>query len=197
MATAVLLAAAVDQNPLLPAYYDIIWSAVCLAIIAFVIVKYAMPRLTGMLDERAEKIDAGLRSAERAEQALADAEARYEEQLTEARREAAGVRDKAQADGKAIVAEARAKAQAEAERVLTGAQRQIEAERQAAQISLRADVGMLATELAARIVGESVTDQALQSRVIDRFLDNLEAQIEGDAVPAAQAAPQANDDREV
>ena len=182
MATAVLLAAAVDQNPLLPADYDIIWSAVCLAIIAFVIVKYAMPRLTGMLDERAEKIDAGLRSAERAEQALADAEARYEEQLTEARREAAGVRDKAQA---------------EAERVLTAAQRQIEAERQAAQISLRADVGMLATELAARIVGESVTDQALQSRVIDRFLDNLEAQIEGDAVPAAQAAPQANDDREV
>ena len=81
--------------------------------------------------------------------------------------------------------------------MLTGAQRQIEAERQAAQISLRADVGMLATELAARIVGESVTDQALQSRVIDRFLDNLEAQIEGDAVPAAQAAPQANDDREV
>ena len=35
---------------------------------------------------------------------------------------------------------------------------------------------MLASELASRIVGESVTDRALQSRVIDRFLDELDAQ---------------------
>jgi F-type H+-transporting ATPase subunit b len=34
---------------------------------------------------------------------------------------------------------------------------------------------MLATELASRIVGESLTDQALQGRMVDRFLDELEA----------------------
>jgi F-type H+-transporting ATPase subunit b len=163
------------QNPLLPAGYDIVWSAVCIAIIAFFLVKYAVPRLTAMLDERAAKIEAGLAQAEKAQRAAADAEERIASELADARREAAGVREQAQEEGKRIVAEARGKAQAEADRVTEAAQRQIEADRQAAQISLRTDVGMLATELASRIVGESVTEQALQSRVIDRFLDQLEA----------------------
>jgi len=35
-------------------------------------------------------------------------------------------------------------------------------------------VGSLATELASRIVGESLTDHVRQSRMVDRFLDGLE-----------------------
>ena len=38
---------------------------------------------------------------------------------------------------------------------------------QAAQISLRTDVGMLASTLAERIVGEQLSDTALSERVID------------------------------
>jgi F-type H+-transporting ATPase subunit b len=53
-------------------------------------------------------------------------------------------------------------------------QAQIQAERQQALTSLRAEVGTLATELASRIVGESLTDEARQSRMVDRFLDELE-----------------------
>lgn len=188
MSTAVIQAAA-EQNPLLPATYDIVWSLVVLAVIAFVVMKYAYPRLTEVLDERAAKIDEGLRASERADKALADAETRYEEQLTEARREAAGMREKAMADANEIVAKARETAQVEAQRIVEAAHRQVEADRQAAQISLRTDVGLLATELAGRIVGEAVNDYALQSRVIDRFLDDLEA--ETDAVVAAQAEQEA------
>ena len=179
-----LLAAEVEQNVLLPASYDILWSAVCVAVIAFFLVKYAVPRLTGMLDERAGKIEAGLAQAEQAQQAAAAAEVQIAEEIGQARREAAALREQAQEEGKQIVAEARGKAQAEADRVTASAQRQIEADSQAAQISLRSDVGMLASELASRIVGESVTDQALQSRVIDRFLDELEAQTAGEGASA-------------
>ncbi|MFC7406307.1 F0F1 ATP synthase subunit B [Georgenia alba] len=171
----VLLAEEATQNPLIPAWYDIIWSAVCIVIIAVFLVKYALPRLTTVLDERAEKIQHGLTQAERAEKAAADAEAKIAEELGVARREAAEIRERAQEEAKQIVTEARSKAVTEAERVTENAHRQIEADRQAAQISLRADVGMLATELASRIVGESVNDQVLQSRVIDRFLDELDS----------------------
>ena len=34
-------------------------------------------------------------------------------------------------------------------------------------------MGSLATELASKIVGEALEDQARQSRVVDRFLDDL------------------------
>src|SRR6516164_1893517 len=65
-------------------------------------------------------------------------------------------------------------AQAEARRVTEAAQAQIEAERQQALTSLRAEVGALSTELASRIVGESLADEARQSRMVDRFLSELE-----------------------
>jgi F-type H+-transporting ATPase subunit b len=40
--------------------------------------------------------------------------------------------------------------------------------------SLRNEVGTLAVELASKIVGEALEDQARQSRIVDRFLDDLE-----------------------
>ena len=68
----------------------------------------------------------------------------------------------------------REQAQAEARRVTEAAQAQIEAERQQALNALRAEVGTLSTELASRIVGESLTEEARQRRMVDRFLDELE-----------------------
>ena len=110
-------------------------------------------------------------------------------ELAVARKEAAGIREEAVSDGGQIVADARTRAQTEAARITENAQRQIDAERQAAVVSLRADVGGLAAELASRIVGESLTDDARQSRVIDRFLDELEASVSTPATagPSSEA----------
>ncbi|MGC5615301.1 F0F1 ATP synthase subunit B [Georgenia sp. Z1491] len=161
---------------LIPAWYDIIWSLVVVAVIAFAVVRWGVPRLTGILDERSDKIAEGLRKAEDAEAMLANAEESSASELAEARREAAGIRERANARGKEIEAEAQRKAQDEAERTTAAAERQIEAERRQAAQSLRSDVGTLAVELASRIVGESLADSAAQSRVVDRFLDDLEQQ---------------------
>ncbi|WP_066464946.1 F0F1 ATP synthase subunit B [Sanguibacter suarezii] len=159
----------------LPAAYDIIWSAVVLIPVAWMFYKLVLPKFTEILDERTAKIEGGLSKAATM-QAEADALlAEYKAQLTEARTEAARIREDARAEGAAIVAEARSKATEESARIFETAQRQIEAERQAAAVSLRGDVGALATELASKIVGESLEDAARQSRVVDRFLDELEA----------------------
>jgi len=40
--------------------------------------------------------------------------------------------------------------------------------------SLRNEVGTIATSLASKIVGEALEDQARQSRVVERFLADLE-----------------------
>lgn len=159
----------------LPAAYDIIWSAVVLIPIAWMFYKLVLPKFTEILDERTALIEGGLSKAATM-QAEADALlAEYKAQLTEARTEAARIREDARSEGAAIVAEAKTKAGEESARIFETAQRQIEAERQAAAVSLRGDVGALATELASKIVGESLEDTARQSRVVDRFLDDLEA----------------------
>lgn len=164
-----------DINPLLPETYDIVWSLVIVVIIGFVFIKYALPKFQAILDERTEKIEGGLQHAEAAQAEAAALRAEYEQQLADARTEAARIKEAARAEGGAIVTELKAKAASEAARTVETAQRQIEAERQQAAVSLRADVGALATELASKIVGESLEDTARQSRVVDRFLEELEA----------------------
>lgn len=169
-----MITAETPSNPFIPAPFEIIWSLVFVAIFAFFIIKYLLPKMNAILDERAAKIEGGLQLAEKAQAEAADAKAETERELAAARKEAAGIREEANSDASQIVAEAKTKAQAEAGRIAENAQRQIEAARQSAVVSLRADVGALAAELAARIVGESLADDARQSRVIDRFLDELD-----------------------
>lgn len=159
---------------LIPTPADWVWSAIVLIIIGFFFFKYLMPKMTAILDERAAKIEGGLELAKKAQEEAAAAKSEKEAELAAARREAAGIREEATTDGTVIVSEARAKAQAEADRVVEAAQRQIEAERAAAVVSLRDEVGSLAAELASRIVGESLAEDARQTRVIDRFLDELD-----------------------
>ena len=175
---------------ILPHAHEIFWAAIVLLLILLVVGRYALPRLYAVLDERAQRIQEGLDLADKAKQDQADAEKRATRLVDEARREAARIRDNAQGEAKEIIAKARTDAQAEATGIIEGAQRQILAEKQAAQISLRTDVGMLASTLAERIVGEHLSDTALSERVIDRFLDELETMepVEGlDASSTAEA----------
>ena len=102
------------------------------------------------------------------------AEAEYKEQMNNAKHEAARIREEAREQGAQIVQEAREKAQGEADRITEHAHAQIEADRKAAVASLRRDVGSLATTLAGQIVGESLDDDERSSRVVDRFLVDLE-----------------------
>ena len=160
--------------PILPAWGELIAGIVFFAIILIVFAKVVVPRLETIYEERRAAIEGGVEKAQRA-QAEADAAlAEYKKQLADARGEANRIREEARQQGAAIVAELRQQAQAEAERITTGARATIEAERAQATAQLRQEVGRLATDLASRIVGESLHDSARQSGVVDRFLAQLE-----------------------
>ena len=176
MLNAILAAAeeAEPINPLIPAPYDIIWSAVCFAIIlAFFVWKF-LPAIKKTLDERAEAIEGGIKKAEIAQAEAAAALAQYTDQLAEGRAEAAKIRDQARADGTAILNELKEQAAAEAARITANAQAQIEAERQSALVSLRSEVGTLAIDLASGVIGQSLADDKKASTLVDQFLADLE-----------------------
>ncbi|NYG55443.1 F0F1 ATP synthase subunit B [Nocardioides perillae] len=167
--------AAEELNPLVPATIEIILSLVVFAILFYLVKKYVVPKFEATYAERTQAIEGGLAAAE-TKQAEADAKlAELEKQLADARHEAARIREEAREQGAAIVAEMREQAQAESSRIVEHGKTQIEAERQQAITSLRAEVGSLATGLAGRIVGESLDDEARQSRVVERFLAELES----------------------
>jgi F-type H+-transporting ATPase subunit b len=180
-----LLADASQQDPLIPSLPELIIGTICFVLVFGILGKVFMPRVQKMLAERTELIEGGLARSEEAQSQAKDLLDQYRQQLDDARREAARLREEAREQGAQIIAEMRDQAQADARRITEAAQSQIEAERQQALTSLRAEVGTLATELASRIVGESLQDDARQRRTVDRFLADLEQQ-SADAAEASR-----------
>ena len=162
-------------NPLIPHPSEFVLSLIVFGLLYFAIKKFVVPNFERTFAVRTQAIEGGLKAAE-TKQAEADAKlAQLEQQLGEAKHEAARIREEAREQGSQIVAEMRAQAQSEASRIVEHGKAQIEAERQQAVTSLRAEVGSLATALASRIVGESLEYEARSSRVVDRFLADLES----------------------
>ena len=163
-----------STNPLLPSWPEFIIGTILFVLVFGVLAKLLLPRIQQTLAERTELIEGGLARSEEAQAEAKQLLDQYREQLAEARHEAARLREEAREQGAQIIAEMREQAQAEARRVTEAAQVQIEAERQQALNTLRAEVGTLSVELASRIVGESLTEEARQQRLVDRFLGELE-----------------------
>jgi len=168
------LAAAASENPLIPTTAEFIIGTIVFLLVFGALGRVLLPRITKTLTERTELIEGGLARSEEAQAEAKQLLDQYREQLAGARHDAARLREEAREQGAQIIAEMRQQAEAEARRITEAAQSQVQAERQQALTALRTEVGTLATELASRIVGESLIDEARQSRMVDRFLDELE-----------------------
>jgi F-type H+-transporting ATPase subunit b len=162
-------------NPIVPVVEEIIIGAIAFGVLCFVLMKFVFPRMEQMYQARVEAIEGGIR---RAEERQAEANALYEQyqqQLNELRTEASRIRQEAAAEAEALRQEILAKAREEADRIIAAGREQLAAERQALIRELRGTVGTLAVELAGRIVGEALEDEARRRGTVDRFLAELDA----------------------
>ncbi len=145
-----------DVNPLIPETYDIVWSIVCVVIIGLLFWKYVIPRVTKTLDERADNIEGGIARAKAAQEEAQQTLQQYQQQLADARLEAARIREDARTQGQQILAQMRADAQAESDRIVAAGHSQLEAQRQQILTELRSEVGRTAVAQAQNIKRQSV-----------------------------------------
>jgi F-type H+-transporting ATPase subunit b len=172
--TMLIWAAEEAHNPLLPPLGEIIIGLIAFAVVLFVVVKFVAPQFEKAFVARRDAIEGGI---ERAEAMQAEAKAaleQYRAQLAEARTEAAQIRDAARAEGQQILEELRAQAQEESARIVARGEEQLAAQRQQVVNQLRGEIGALAVDLAGRVVGESLADDARRTGTVDRFLDELD-----------------------
>jgi len=168
------LAAEAGPSPILPNPAEIVVGLVAFSILFVLLRTKAVPKFEQAYKERTDAIQGGLERAEIAQRDAAAALQMYNTQLADARGEAAKLREEARAEGSVILEQMRTTAQEEATRITSAARASIEAERQQAFNSLLNEVGTIATQLASKIVGEALDDQVRQSRVVDRFLEEIE-----------------------
>jgi F-type H+-transporting ATPase subunit b len=172
--TELVLAAEEAPSPILPHIPELILGFVAFIILLLVLKKYVVPRFEAAYEERAKMIEGGIEKAEKAQAEAEEALAKYQAQLREARSEAAKIRDDARLEAEQIKAELRAEAEAESQRIVAQGHAQLQAQKAQIIAELRADMGRNAVELASRIVGESLEDEARRRGTVDRFLAELE-----------------------
>jgi F-type H+-transporting ATPase subunit b len=166
--------AAESENPLLPPLGEIIIGLIAFGVVLLVMFKFVAPRFEQVFRARREAIEGGI---ERAETMQAEAKAaleQYRSQLAEARNEAAQIRDQARAEGQQILEELRTQAQEESARIVARGEEQLLGQRQQVVNELRGQIGALAIDLASRVVGESLAEDARRRGTVDRFLVELD-----------------------
>lgn len=164
-----------EHNPILPIWQEIAIGSIAFVLLFIVLAKFVFPRMEQTFQARVDAIEGGIKRAEAAQAEANRLLEQYKQQLAEARSEAAKIRDDARVDAEGIKQEILARAREEADRVIAAGKDQLAAERQTIIRDLRGYVGELAVDLAGKIVGESLADEARRKGTVDRFLRGLES----------------------
>jgi len=165
----------VTHNPILPLWQELVLGIIAFGLISFVLMKLVFPRMEETFRARVDAIEGGIKRAEQAQAEANQLLEQYRAQLAEARTEAARIRDEARADAEGIRQDLLAKAREESDRIITAGRDQLAAQRESIVRELRSEVGALAVDLASRIVGESLADEARSRGTVDRFISELDA----------------------
>jgi len=170
-----LLAAegAEEHNPIVPLWQEIVVGTIAFALLCYVLMKFVFPRMEQTFKARVEAIEGGIKRAEAAQAEANQLLEQYRAQLAEARTDAARIRDDARADAEGIRQDVLAKAREESDRIIAAGNEQLAAQRESIVRELRAEVGTLAVDLAGRIVGESLADEARSRGTVERFINEL------------------------
>jgi F-type H+-transporting ATPase subunit b len=170
----VRILAAETPNPILPLWQEIVIGLLAFAVVFFVLARYVFPRMEETFKARVDAIEGGIK---RAEERQREAEAlfeQYQRQLAEARTEAAKIRDQARADANGIREDILGAAREESERIIAAGREQLDAQRATIVRELRTEIGQLSVDLASKIVGEALADEARRKGTVERFLSELE-----------------------
>lgn len=159
-----------------PDFGLIFWMFVGFAILFLILWKFAWPVIMKTVDQRAELIDKGVEYAQSAKAQLDNARNEAQKYIDDARRQQADMLREADKMKNQIIEEARGAAQKEAQKVMAQAKQSIEQQQKEAQAEFRNQVSDFALQIAGKVVKEQMANTDAQSRMVNNYLDQLEAQ---------------------
>jgi F-type H+-transporting ATPase subunit b len=150
-----------------------IWTLLVFGISAFLLNKYAFPRIAEALDKRQRAIEDSIDTSERIRREAEEILAEYRERLAEARGQADEIVSRARKTGEAAENEILADARTKREEMMEQTRRDIEAETRRAIQEIRAEVADLTV-----MATEKVTRKALTSEDQKRLVDDALAELD-------------------
>lgn len=154
---------------ILPDTAELIWGTICFAVVAFVLMRFAFPRIRAAIEAREEKIQGDLEQAENAKNEAQKELDDYKKQLAEARGEANKIVEEARRTAEDVRKDIIAKSEKDAEQIVERAGEQIQAERQRTLQELRTQVAQISIDAAEKVVGRSLEGEG-QRELVDAYI---------------------------
>tara|TARA_B100001996_G_C18443788_1_gene509429 strand:+ start:10 stop:486 length:477 start_codon:yes stop_codon:yes gene_type:complete len=134
--------------------------------------KFVWPPLLAAMEERAKKIEQGLKDSEASAKKIVEAEEESKQMLVKAKLEAKQIMDNAKTQSEKIVEESKSKATEEKERIVGSAQAEIEKEVVNAKKSLEKDFSTNVMSAVKKIVSKEVSSTN-HEETIDKSLNEF------------------------
>ena len=161
------------MNPLIPDPGLLFWMVLSFGVVFFLLAKFGFPVITKAINERKEFIEMSLLSAKEANERLANIQAESEKLLSDAKAQQQDIIAGAMQEKQRIVQAAQEEAQTSANQIIEEARQSIQAEKERALQDVRREVASLALDIAEKVIGERMKDDATQLETIEHLIDKL------------------------
>jgi ATP synthase F0 subunit b/ATP synthase F1 delta subunit len=145
------------------------------AAIVFLVVRYVVPPVRGLMAARQNTVRQQLEDSAAAAAKLTESTTAHSKAVEAAKSEAEHVVEEAKVDAERITEQLQVQSEVEAERIKVQGARQVELLRTQLTRQLRLELGHESVRQAGELVRDYVADPAQQSSTVDRFLDHLDA----------------------
>ena len=161
------------MNLLTPDPGLLFWMVLSFGVVFFLLAKFGFPIIVKAINERKEFIEMSLLSAKQANERLANVQAESERLLSDAKVRQQDIIAGAMQEKAQIVKAAQDEAQTVANQMIEEARQSIQAEKERALQEVRQEVASLALDIAEKVIGERMKDDAFQKQTIDQLIDKL------------------------
>lgn len=158
-----------------PSIGTVFWTTLIFLILLFILWKYAWGPITKAVKAREDMIHNALEAADKAREEMKVLQTDNELILRKAREERDKILRDARSAYERMMSEAKEKSQSESDAMVRRAKEQIEREKNAAVNEAKREVAKLAIEVASRVVSETLKSDAEQQKLIEKYLQEIEA----------------------
>lgn len=151
----------------------IFWTSIIFIVLWTILGRMAFRPIQNALKKRENSIQEALDEAKNAREEMAKLNAENEKLLIQAREERAVILKEAKEAKAAMIKEAEEAAKAKAQKIVADATQEIENQRKTAMADLKNQVGLMAVEVAEKVLRKQLAGDAAQENYVNTLVDEI------------------------
>ncbi|HMN90121.1 MAG TPA: F0F1 ATP synthase subunit B [Saprospiraceae bacterium] len=151
----------------------LLWTIIIFALFWMLMARFAFKPIQNALKQREVDIQQSLDEAKKAREEMANLKSENEQLLRQAQEERMKILKEANEAKETIINEAKTRAKEEAQKIVASAKEQIENQRMAAITDIKNQTGMVALEIAEKLIRRQLKGDAEQEQFVKTLLEEM------------------------